>query len=87
VSARQICRLGSGLVLPRHRDDLLFRTPCPLHQSVGVKAGLILQLEEKFGAVQMVQSGSALVSDFRFVAIPYYRNTQVQYEEKEHMMD
>jgi hypothetical protein len=49
VPARQICRLGSGLVLPRHRDDLLFRTPCSLHQSVGAKAGLILQLEEKFG--------------------------------------
>src|SRR5690606_5273178 len=34
VLASQIARLRSGLVLPEHRDDLLFRKPLPLHLSV-----------------------------------------------------
>ncbi len=30
----QVSRLGPSIVLLQHRNDLLFRKPCSLHQSV-----------------------------------------------------
>jgi len=40
VLAREIVRLCAGFVLLQHRNDLFFRNPCSLHQSVLIWAGL-----------------------------------------------
>jgi hypothetical protein len=60
----QLSGFRTGFRLAQHRDDLLFREPASLHQSVPHRAGLKLPVEENLsGRSPRVAASEASVSE------------------------